>query len=570
MLDITKLQKWKENFIALSLALVIPFTCTSCNSKKGTEQSKETLATSQEEIITEDDYIKNIESEALKSDLLESENSSLSGYLDAIMSIPVMYNYEKYYITYKQVEKLIEVSEKETICNYEYSGDLDEEIKNLISQIEDNSIDFLKSHPEYERIIWQKKTPNLLHDDIDFVRLNFATILQSAFKSILTNATNDISEDICKFKDISIVMTKGIVNNSEKSYILGSYRPDLNIIYLNIDTIYQIIEDNKESDNVIIELSNNIKNTLIHELNHVRQQVCSCRLGQNSSYKEIGYQDNISFILESSAESALYNLKQDNFYYEKNEFDYTYYSEREKESLILLLGLLHDDMKVEDYYNAIFDCNLKDFYEYCGVKTEEEIYVLHKIWYALDGLFYRNDLPFKATKESSLTNKELQDIIGTSYYVDIFRLVLYHMVEYTSNNPDFTVEDNLIIFNIVKDLIATNIKKKEVIDEENIQYTYEDGTVNAINALEQLYNEFLSNYYQIEKDKLELLEEEYDISYDCCAAVSDLYIHTNLEIKYFLERYPILKYVLKFYFISGNEYEEFLEANSLSLNRKLN
>ena len=43
MLDITKLQKWKENFIALSLALVIPFTCTSCNSKKGTEQSKETL-----------------------------------------------------------------------------------------------------------------------------------------------------------------------------------------------------------------------------------------------------------------------------------------------------------------------------------------------------------------------------------------------------------------------------------------------------------------------------------------------------------------------------------------------
>ena len=571
MLDIIKLQKWKENFIALSLAIVIPFTCTGCNSKKSNEQLKEAFASNQKEIINENNFNNETESEKSENGLSEFENISLSSYLDAIMSIPIMYNNEEYYITYEQVEKLIEASEKETKCSYVYDGNLDKEIENLISQIENNSIEFLENNPEYERIIWRKNYPDYVDSNMDFIKINFNVILQSALKNILKNATNDISEDICKFKDLSIVIKKEIISDIEGNNVLGSYDPDLNVIYLNIDSIYKIALENKEYDDYdVIELNNVVKNTLIHELNHVRQQACSCRLKQNITYSEIGYPNCISFILESSAESALYNLKQDYSYNEKNEFDYTYYDERTKESLILLLGLLQDDMKLEDYYNAIFDCDLEAFYKYCGVKTEEEKYILHKIWYALDGLCYRNDLPFRVTKENSLTNKELKDIIGTSYCADIFRLVLCHMVEYTYNNPNFTIEDNLIIFNIVKDTIAQNIKKAEIIDEEKIQYTYEEETTNAIYTLDQLYMEFLSKYYKIEKDKLKILEEECDKSLDCYLVLSSPYEFQNLEVQYFLEKYPILKQVLTFHIINGNEYQEFLEANNLSLSRKLN
>lgn len=520
MQDLTKLLKWKENFIALSLALIIPFTCTGCNSKKSDEQSKESFATNQDKIINENNYNNKTEDETLENDLSECENTSLSSYLEAIMSIPIMYKNEEYYLTYEQVEKLID-------------------------------------------------------GDINYIKIVFNSTLKYALTNILKNATNDLSEDICKFKDLSIVMQRGIIGSKENGYTLGSYNCNLNVIYLNIDTIYSSYLENKEADEKpdIIALDDFVRCVIIHELNHVRQQACSCKLEQNIDISQIGYQDNISFILESSAESALYNLEQDYSRWEKDEFDYLYYNERKTESLILLLGLFHDDMQIEDYYNAIFDSSLKDFYQYCGVESNEEKYLLHKIWYALDSLYYRTELPFEITKENCLTSSELEDIVGTSYYADIFRLILLHMIEYTYNNPDFTIEDNLVIFNIVKNLIAENIRNIEEITEETIKYTYEEETSNAIYALEKVYLDFLSEHYQIEKAELKKLEEENNITSECWLAANQTYHCDNYcdpKAGYIITKYPILKVVLAISYAYGDEYQEFLNANSFTLSRRLN
>ena len=572
MRNLNKLLKWRENFVALSLALIIPFTCAGCNSKRNSEQEDELDSIKQEEIIMENNYDK--EDEIVKDTDLQEDEPSLSSYLEAIMSIPVMYKNEEYYITYEQVEELIEASEKEPVCNYECDKDLEEEIKNLVSQIENNSIEYVKNNPEYERIIWQKDNYQLQDaGDIDFIKSSFDITLESALKSILNNATNDISEDICKMKDLSIVMQKGIIGNKEDGYTLGSYDFTLNVIYLNIDTIYQNYLEEKETNEEvdIIVLFDRIRCTILHELNHVRQHACSCKIEQNIPYEKIGYSNSISFITESSAESALYNLYQDYYKQEKDEIDYLYYREREKESLILLLGLLHDDMQVEDYYNAIFDSSLADFYQYCGVKSDEEKYLLHKIWYALDSLLLRTRLLFEVTKESSLTVGDLKDIVGTACYVDIFRLVLLHMVEYTDTNPDFPIEDNLAIFNIVKNLIADNIKRVEKIAPETYQYTYEEETANAVYMLEQTYLDFLSEHYQIEKDKLKRLEEENHMTLECLITAHEgEYNPYYFEANYFLIKYPILKDVLAINYISHHEYQQFLEANGFTLSRKLN
>lgn len=124
MADLKSLLKWRENFIALSLAMVIPFTCAGCQSKKTEEEINDSVLYNQEEepssVITEVD-------EEL---VLEEPELGISSYLEAIMSIPIMYNYEEYYLTYEQVEKLTLEAEKELECHNEYSGNLEKKLKN--------------------------------------------------------------------------------------------------------------------------------------------------------------------------------------------------------------------------------------------------------------------------------------------------------------------------------------------------------------------------------------------------------------------------------------------------------
>ena len=566
MVDLKKLLKWRENFVALSLALVISFTCTGCQSKEVEEELEEPFSYSQDEeklnkVVVED-------SEPVK----EEEELNIASYLEAIMSVPIMYNYEEYYLTYEQVEKLILEAEKKVECHNEYSGNLEEEIEELISQIEDNSLKFLEGYPEYERILWFKDLYlGELDTDVDFLNIVFNITLKFALKHCLEDATNDIAEDICKLKELSIVAKRGNFQDDE-SIVFGSYLPELNAIVLNVDTIYQELLNEKNEEEVgVLELDEAIEKTLLHELNHVRQQACSCRLEEDAP-STLEYQDAYSFIMEASAESALYNQEQDYMAFYKEKYDYTYYFERERETLILLLGLFHDDIKIDDYYNAIFDSDLEAFYRFCGVKTEEEKYVLHKIWFALDSLESFNSFPYEVTGEKVLTRGKIQDIVGTSYCVDIFKLVLSHMVDYTFSNSELTVEDNLALFNIIKSIIVEEARKLEETgnEEDPYYFVYDAETKSSIKELENLYIDFLSDYYEMSEEELRDLEQKCDISLYRCNANSDdlsFVYRYNFDEYLFLDKYPILKYILSMSYISKDDYQKFLEADVI-LSRK--
>ena len=571
MVDLKKLLKWRENFVALSLALVISFTCTGCQSKEVEEELEEPFSYSQDEeklnkVVVED-------SEPVK----EEEELNIASYLEAIMSVPIMYNYEEYYLTYEQVEELILEAEKEVECHNEYSGNLEEEIEELISQIEDNSLNFLEKYPEYERILWFKDSwfeeINELKEstDIDLLGMTFDITLKSTIGRCFEDATNDVAEDICKLKELSIVTKRGNFQDDD-SIVLASYLPELNAIVLNVDTIYQNLLNEKNGEELgVLEFDDAIKEVLLHELNHVRQQACSCRLEEDAP-SALEYQDTHSFILEASAESALYNQGQDLEAYSKDKYDYTYYFEREKETLILLLGLFHDDIQIDDYYNAIFDSDLEAFYRFCGVKTEEEKYVLHKIWFALDSLESFNSFPYEVTGEEVLTRGKIQDIVGTSYCVDIFKLVLSHMVDYTFSNSELTVEDNLALFNIIKSIIVEEARKLEETGNEEDPYcfVYDVETKSSIKELENLYIDFLSDYYEMSEEELRDLEQKCDISlYRRIANSDDLsFVYRyNFDECLFLDKYPILKYILSMSYISKDDYQKFLEADVI-LSRK--
>lgn len=566
MVDLKKFLKWRENFVALSLALVISFTCTGCQSKEVEEELEEPFSYSQDEeklnkVVVED-------SEPVK----EEEELNIASYLEAIMSVPIMYNYEEYYLTYEQVEKLILEAEKKVECHNEYSGNLEEEIEELISQIEDNSLKFLEGYPEYERILWFKDLYlGELDTDVDFLNIVFNITLKFALKHCLEDATNDIAEDICKLKELSIVAKRGNFQDDE-SIVFGSYLPELNAIVLNVDTIYQeLLNEKNEEELGVLELDEAIEKTLLHELNHVRQQACSCRLEEDAP-STLEYQDAYSFIMEASAESALYNQEQDYMAFYKEKYDYTYYFERERETLILLLGLFHDDIKIDDYYNAIFDSDLEAFYRFCGVKTEEEKYVLHKIWFALDSLESFNSFPYEVTGEKVLTRGKIQDIVGTSYCVDIFKLVLSHMVDYTFSNSELTVEDNLALFNIIKSIIVEEARKLEETgnEEDPYYFVYDAETKSSIKELENLYIDFLSDYYEMSEEELRDLEQKCDISLYRCNANSDdlsFVYRYNFDEYLFLDKYPILKYILSMSYISKDDYQKFLEADVI-LSRK--
>lgn len=566
MVDLKKLLKWRENFVALSLALVISFTCTGCQSKEVEEELEEPFSYSQDEeklnkVVVED-------SEPVK----EEEELNIASYLEAIMSVPIMYNYEEYYLTYEQVEKLILEAEKKVECHNEYSGNLEEEIEELISQIEDNSLKFLEGYPEYERILWFKDLYlGELDTDVDFLNIVFNITLKFALKHCLEDATNDIAEDICKLKELSIVAKRGNFQDDE-SIVFGSYLPELNAIVLNVDTIYQeLLNEKNEEELGVLELDEAIEKTLLHELNHVRQQACSCRLEEDAP-STLEYQDAYSFIMEASAESALYNQEQDYMAFYKEKYDYTYYFERERETLILFLGLFHDDIKIDDYYNAIFDSDLEAFYRFCGVKTEEEKYVLHKIWFALDSLESFNSFPYEVTGEKVLTRGKIQDIVGTSYCVDIFKLVLSHMVDYTFSNSELTVEDNLALFNIIKSIIVEEARKLEETgnEEDPYYFVYDAETKSSIKELENLYIDFLSDYYEMSEEELRDLEQKCDISLYRCNANSDdlsFVYRYNFDEYLFLDKYPILKYILSMSYISKDDYQKFLEADVI-LSRK--
>lgn len=507
-------------------------TTPTKESNNNTEEESTTPTKESNNIIEKDSTTLNQEpnNNIIENEIEEELNPTI--YINYINSIETNYNHENYYPTINDINKIIEASKNTTTCNYQYNNNL----QNLINQIKDNSNYFLESNPSFISAFISKDATN---QNIISDQINFEKEFTNALKNLINYSTNNLNEDICTIKDLKVVFS--YTDELEYSYTSAYYSWKYNLMVILPNNVY------KNAQLIQVDYQEYLENVLIHELNHARQCLCNCNKNNNQPTRDI----NIKTLIEASAESEPYNLKRTNLL-EKN---LSYSSERTCETLILTLGLFHNNQTLEDYYNAIFNSDLKALYNFCGAKSTNEIYELYKIFYAIDAINKNNNLG-----QNYSYNNNLKEIIGYDYKVDIFKNVLKNMINYTYNNDDFELKDNLIMLNIIKSLIVSN-------SNEN-QYSNDQEFILNIYDLENKYIEFLSKYYNVPITAIRQIENN-DIYWEL-SAIFDIcndYDSPYTSIEYYdyanqiVEKFPLLEPILAANIISNYEYNNFITNN---------
>lgn len=412
------------------------------------------------------------------------------------------------------------------ICSYQNDLELDnveglyEKVSILFKKIKENSASYLNEHPEFVSA-FLTDTKSKYHED----QIAVQTILNEVIGNIFRNYSN---KDLCLIKDLKVVISYDNDLDFEGKFVHYSSEDKVFIVFPN--NIRNTIDD------IGFNFWNALRAALQHELNIMRQQSCNCQ------------KDNITFpyktIREAALVSELYNLGKTDELADK--------SKVRSENLILLLGLFHDNSSIYDYYNSVFNNDILSFYKFCGVNNDDDIYKLNKILYTMDIIYGDNAY----TEES----------VGYDYRVDIFSMVINNMIVYTSQHKDFKLKDNLILFNVIKNLIVNDM----VVDVCNDEF-------NNIIKLNDLYIDFLSIYYNVSRKSIEVMENGYDVTsgslalLDICHEYEDFSGVDVNELAYsskILKKFPLLKQILAYSIFSPLDYQKFIDSNTAVYDRK--
>lgn len=531
----------KKTIISILTALSISFVTSICLAKKD----------SVKEYNKSKEKVENLVNSASSTncpliELTEREIKALvKEYFNYFSSINVEYPHDDLYPSKKELDLILFMDSTYQEYNHENTISMDE----LFDIIKQNSLVSVTNNGEYQSAFisyedFQKSYRNQI--DVNS-KIYFEAALKLALKDLEANSTNDFLEDICRIKNLKIVF-RDLNKNSDDFITYGQYGNAENLIDLDNNAIEQ--NEIKESDNKLEKYLHVLK----HELSHVIATPCNHRLLNGQSFHTI--LGSCGTLIESSAESSLYAL--DNSY-NGTTFDYTYLNEREEEALILLLGLFHDDKTYNDYYNAISDANPNAFYEFCGVKTEEEKYILYKILSAMDGKNLENDIAYEARNSEKMSKPDAEKIIRYNYKLDIFHKVLSNMVNYTSTYPDFTIEENLQMLNIVESCILDDnnyLNKKNSYDKKFIKDIYKSETK---------YLEFLSQYYFNGKKDINFIKKYYENDYlepSILFSGNNFYYRNDL-----INSFPLLKPIIYTYCDSEYNHQNFLISNEKLLKK---
>ena len=563
------LKQWQTQLLSLIVAVTLPLNSLIFSSKK--EEDSNSNSTTMEKNLTQEqlNLLKKLNQESSKLEETEMTLEEKNNFITLISDLNPTYHWEEYYLSSDKVKDLIEKSENQSKnnsnCHYVYDGKLNQ----IIDKIEQNSNTYALIHPEYQSMFEDKELKN---------DQTFKEILSQVLNDIIETATNDINEDLCQISSLIIVSKPS--NHKD----IGNYNEQENRIILNPKKIAEY----EEKYNV----KNYLEDVIVHEINHSRQFPCSCQTSNfeeesTLEYEQIFNKDYCTpFYIETSAESAIYNLNQNQSFQSKNieqenTINSIYEEEKKEESLLLTLSLYQPNQSIENYYNAIFDNDFKSFCAFFGANTKEEIYNLYKIIYAIDGREFRNFLSIKIYA-SKILNLQLLDCkekeaeIGYAYRTDIFKTNINNLIEYTYNHEDFTIYENLILFNIIKCLVATgDYNEEQSLQDSNYNLSKDNSAKYDIYFLENTYLSFLSQYYNVtEKD---LKEQEIGITEiiipnmveiiqknHCSEGTDDILSSELTKVeKNLLKRFPLIENILLGNPISGNEYYNFLEEGNL-------
>ena len=392
--------------------------------------------------------------------------------------------------TNAEIKQVVENSKNNYSCDYIYYPGNWLDLYNMI----------IEKSAKYEKDNYSDNSISVFVPICDGLELNESQIMMSnIIKDIIkkwdTYACNDKNEDACRFSDLKI----SIVKEYEEPDVFGYYLNDENLIVLVYNNILNL------SNDLLFKLDHNnasfseiIESTLEHEINHMRQHPCKCRVkkGQQctlakSSYSEIG-----SLLVESSAESALYNENLDNgYFYTFGSDGCSYNVERKAESELMLLSIFNS-YSIDDYYKAVFDCDLSQILAFFGVESLDDIKDFYTILKQIDAIHFQNDLVYRILDTKKVTYEMVKDCVGSSYRVLLFDNVLKELINYTKNNNDFSLIENILIYNIIKTRIIN--KADMVLFDDNDECYYDKEIIDSIKESNDKYVQFLSQYYKVD------------------------------------------------------------------------
>ena len=536
-----------KNILSIMLSTSILFNMVGCSLIKKNQNSNarnplETSAEIQTEFFT-------------NAAIVETYSSLLD-------KIDIEYENEQYYPDSQELEAFAQNSMVLGECQYQMSDSIDTEIEKSVANIKANSQAFLEKNPDYYYDInqyqgseeWLSYTTNTGTDEL----------LKYSFQRIFKNATNDIKEDFCNLQGFKVVFSNetggplGVLMDEDK----------LIIIYYQetIDSFKEEIPSLESPDDLDTEFYNYLAIVIEHELNHARQQICNHKETLTGT-KDVSYcSPFITTIIESSAESSLYNQNIDEQSNSKNKDSYAYNEFRQSEALLFLLALTNSN--INDYYNAIYDTNTAKLYEFFNLRTQEDIKLFYKILYAIDSQDLRTDLMANIyPNKNEITLGELVEMVGYNYRVDLFKLVLKNLMQYTQSNWDFSLEENVNLFIIISNYIVDETGSFEIGSDGTYRYFYDEELVKGIRELEEIYIDFLCSHYQTNKETIEKISTENYVE-DVAALLNDtpLVKRENLNsIQKFLNRFPILKNINFAKKIPIDSYSKFLRDTELSI-----
>lgn len=454
------------------------------------------------------------------------------------------YNYSNY--DSKDIVSTESESEKE---NESLSNDgfTEKDIVNFLNKAED-----LRNCPNeeldytvlYNRILNNSKSldpninlfynENLQYTEEEIVRLKTnEECLRKALDHCFQNATNNISEDICALSDIKIV--------NGRSQYAGIAAGEFNYRTKTITIDFEIIQMDFASATYNYSIDEYLTNILTHELNHARQYTCSHRKNQTiTSIDDVGF----SSIIESSAESALYNCNTDKIN-PNNFYCYKYSEVRYLENLLFLMVAFQENKNLDGYYNAIMDTNALNLYDFFGLKTDEDYNNFYDIIYVINTLKGETPL-YKKLKNNSRSN--IEKLVGENYKIKILDFTLRNLKKTIQTNV-LSIEECLTIYYIIKgEIIATHYNSYKLKDyyDENI---FEDFLIH-----EKEFFEFLEDYYQIDRDYIESLNNT-QVKDNYKAIYEYVLYDKNIDIS-LIKKFPIIKNIIWTNPISSEKIEE--------------
>lgn len=425
------------------------------------------------------------------SDIKKIEGIDLSTYVDFFREIEAKYALLKYYPTFEEIKE----HEENTIEGITCQKDILLDSEAMFYQIKKNSNDVFIKTPGCASLF----CVNSFDEDERELQEMFEKTLKKALDLVLLNATNDIKEDFHRISEMSFVINDG----NKRLFANGEFYVNTNICYMYKDVLEKAKKEGTLEDTLFTIIT--------RVLNYARELPCSCKEEQASEVSktvstfktELAYPNNVlnETLTGAAADSYMYTFGGVNDIVSYDTFDYEHYCEREEEAALFLLAMLNDDAMLQDYYNAMFDNNLKGVHNFFGLETQADYESFYRILYSIDSSWSYSYLESNLLEDetySSLYRSDLYRLIGSDYKVDYYSFALERLTDYTINH-DIPLLENLTVFQLIKNATA-NISSL---------YLKIDGDVaDQIMALSSKYEDFLSECYGISLDDVKAMGED--------------------------------------------------------------